>query len=248
MRLIRIADADGTRSVILVVLACALWSAFIAAFVHALSDTNRRPAAPVALDARIVQFAPPPPPAPPPPAPMPRPAVRPAPASARAQPRPLAPSRPAPAAHRSVEVPPRIATSPASAEEPHADLPAAPPSAPTTAPHTGTANAAPQASPGGPPAQTGSADAGDGPAHALVQPLPTLPDDLREQAYQAVALARFSIHPDGSVDVKLIKPTQNPRLNQLLLEALRNWRFFPAMKGGRPIESEQDIRVHFNVE
>lgn len=74
-----------------------------------------------------------------------------------------------------------------------------------------------------------------------------LPDDLREFAYQAVALARFTIHPDGTVDVVLVRPTQNPRLNQLLLETLRNWRFFPAMKDGRPVESEQDIRVHFNV-
>lgn len=77
--------------------------------------------------------------------------------------------------------------------------------------------------------------------------MPVLPDDLRESAYQAIALARFTIHPDGSVDVALVRPTQNPRLNQLLLETLRNWRFFPALKDGHPVESEQDIRVHFNV-
>lgn len=84
-------------------------------------------------------------------------------------------------------------------------------------------------------------------AHPILHPLPVLPDDLREFAYQAVALARFTIHRDGSVDVALVRPTQNPRLNQLLLETLRNWRFFPAMKDGHPVESEQDIRVHFNV-
>lgn len=242
VRLARIADANGTRSVILFVLACALWSAFITCFVHALSDTGRRSAVPVALDARIVQLAPPPP------APVPHPTVRPAPAARPAEPRPVMPSRPAPLPHRSAEVPPRIATSPAPHEAPHTDLPAAPPSTSPPAARAGTANAAPESSSNGSSAQTGSADAGDGPAHAIVQPLPVLPDDLREEAYRAIALARFSIHPDGSVDVMLVKPTQNPRLNQLLLEALRNWRFFPAMKGGRPIESEQDIRVHFNVE
>ncbi|PRE45458.1 hypothetical protein C6P97_07580 [Burkholderia multivorans] len=77
--------------------------------------------------------------------------------------------------------------------------------------------------------------------------MPVLPDDLREFAYQAVALARFRIHPDGTVNVELVRPTQNPRLNQLLMETLKNWRFFPAMKDGHPVESEQDIRVHFNV-
>ena len=52
----------------------------------------------------------------------------------------------------------------------------------------------------------------------------------------------------GAVDVELIKPTHNPRLNQLLLDALRKWRFFPAMKNGEAVESTQDIRVHFNVD
>ncbi|WP_236067020.1 energy transducer TonB [Paraburkholderia haematera] len=88
---------------------------------------------------------------------------------------------------------------------------------------------------------------GDAAAHSISQPLPELPDDLREQAYQTVATARFAIHVDGSADVELIKPTSNPRLNQILIEALRRWRFFPAMQAGHPIESRQDIRVHFNV-
>ena len=85
-------------------------------------------------------------------------------------------------------------------------------------------------------------------AHSIAQPLPALPDDLREQAYQTVATARFVIHTDGSVDVELIKPTPSPRLNQILLEALHRWRFFPALQNGHPIESQQEIRVHFNVD
>ena len=88
---------------------------------------------------------------------------------------------------------------------------------------------------------------GDATARAIAKPLPELPDDLRDQAYQTVATARFAIHVDGSVDVELIKPTSNPRLNQILLETLRKWRFFPAMQAGHPVESRQDIRVHFNV-
>jgi periplasmic protein TonB len=99
------------------------------------------------------------------------------------------------------------------------------------------------------PSATSSGDtSGDTSAHAMAQPLPELPDDLRDQAYQTVATARFMIHADGSVEVELIKPTSNPRLNQILLETLRKWRFFPAMQAGHPVESRQDIRVHFNVE
>ncbi|MCC8393014.1 TonB family protein [Paraburkholderia sp. MMS20-SJTR3] len=84
-------------------------------------------------------------------------------------------------------------------------------------------------------------------ARTIAQPLPTLPDDLREQAYRTVATARFTIHVDGSVDVELLKATPNPRLNGLLLESLRRWRFFPALRDGHAVESTQDIRVHFNV-
>jgi len=83
---------------------------------------------------------------------------------------------------------------------------------------------------------------------AREQQLPELPDDLREDALQAVAMARFSIRADGSVEVELTSPTHVPRLNQLLLDALKKWRFFPAMKNGQPIASSQDIRVHFNVD
>lgn len=96
------------------------------------------------------------------------------------------------------------------------------------------------------PAPAGSTP-GNSPARAVTQPLPSVPDDLREQAYQTVAIARFVIHIDGSVAVELIKPTQYPRLNQILVQTLRSWRFFPAIQDGHPVETQQNIRVHFNV-
>ena len=77
--------------------------------------------------------------------------------------------------------------------------------------------------------------------------MPVLPDDLREQGYQMTAVAHFRIHADGSFEVDLVKPTQNPRLNQILLETLHKWRFFPAMENGHPVDCDQDVRVHFLV-
>ena len=113
--------------------------------------------------------------------------------------------------------------------------------------HIRPAHSAPTSDQSSTPAQA-SLSPGDAAAHSIAQPLPALPDDLREQAYQTVATARFTIHVDGSVDVELIKPTSNPQLNQILLEALHQWRFFPALQNGHPIDSQQDIRVHFNVD
>ncbi len=174
-----------------------------------------------------------------------------APAAAPAAP---APAKPVRAERRTVAPPPTTTTLAPPRDEPQHDaLPVAPATTPPAAPSAPAAQAAPSA-PSTPAASkadaptTSTAASGNGPAHAILQPLPSLPDDLREDAYQAVATARFSVHPDGSADVELIKPTHNPRLNQLLLDALKKWRFFPAMQNGHAVESSQDIRVHFNVD
>ena len=78
--------------------------------------------------------------------------------------------------------------------------------------------------------------------------MPAIPDDLREDAMNAVATARFHVASDGSAVVELIQPTQNPRLNRFLLEALRRWKFSPAIQDGKPVPSVQDIVVRVNVE
>jgi len=242
-RILTIADAGGPRSIIAFVLASVIWSIFVTCFVRGLSRPGEPSPPAIALDARIVQLAP---------TPAPRlPAASIVTATVqRTAATVTPPPRPARAAYR-VAKPVSAVTS---ASPPHdetktdspAPSPAVVPSTPT-APHPGEAEGSIKAAAGN-PSNVNSGTPGDGAAHAILQPLPVLPDDLREDAYQTVAMARFSIRVDGSVDVELVRPTQNPRLNQLLLEALRKWRFFPAMKDGRPVASSQEIRVHFNVD
>src|ERR1039457_2582819 len=84
-------------------------------------------------------------------------------------------------------------------------------------------------------------------AQRSVQPLPVIPDDLRQEAMNEVATARFHIAVDGSVTVELVKPTQNPRLNRLLLESLKAWKFIPAISDGRPVASVEVIAVRVQV-
>ena len=62
------------------------------------------------------------------------------------------------------------------------------------------------------------------------------------------ATARFTIAVDGSATVELVKPTQNPRLNRLLLDTLKKWKFMPAIKQGQPVPSVEVmiIRLHVN--
>lgn len=84
-------------------------------------------------------------------------------------------------------------------------------------------------------------------ARAIIRPMPQIPDDLREGEFDFVASARFHISADGSATVELAKPTPNPRLNQVLLNSLRNWRFIPAIKNGKPIASTEEINVRLEV-
>lgn len=84
-------------------------------------------------------------------------------------------------------------------------------------------------------------------AQALIHPLPVLPDELREEAMNEAATARFQIAVDGTTTVTLVKPTQNPRLNRLLLETLKTWRFMPAIKDGNPVPSVEVMVIRLNV-
>lgn len=84
-------------------------------------------------------------------------------------------------------------------------------------------------------------------AQALIHPLPVIPDELREEAMNEAATARFQIAVDGTTTVTLVKPTQNPRLNRLLLETLKTWRFMPAIKDGNPVPSVEVMVIRLNV-
>lgn len=78
----------------------------------------------------------------------------------------------------------------------------------------------------------------------VFQPLPQIPDDLRYEAFHSKTVARFYVNASGEVErVELIKPSQNPKLNQLLLKSLKKWKFEPTSNA-----HTQDIAVTFKVE
>lgn len=85
-------------------------------------------------------------------------------------------------------------------------------------------------------------------ARALYAPLPIIPDDLRETDFRAVAVAKFKVLADGTATVVLIKATPSPRLNEVVLTALRRWRFFPAMRDGNAVDSEFEVRIPISVQ
>jgi protein TonB len=85
-------------------------------------------------------------------------------------------------------------------------------------------------------------------ARAIYAPTPVIPDDLREDVIQTEAVARFKVSFDGASEVTLEKPTSSPRLNQVILDALKQWKFFPAVHNGIAIESSFEVRIPISVQ
>ena len=145
--------------------------------------------------------------------------------------KPVAPARPEPVPEKPQFVAPKETTT--APVPPQEQLPPQPRTSPPPSP--------------APVSRSSTTDTGNMGAQVLDKPLPKIPDDLREQAFSVAAMARFRIAADGTATVELATPTPNPRLNRLLLDTLKNWKFFPAMKDGKPVASVQDIRVQFEV-
>ncbi|HZO83420.1 MAG TPA: TonB family protein [Candidatus Binataceae bacterium] len=118
------------------------------------------------------------------------------------------------------------------------------PSAPSAAPSTPPAE---RSAPGGTGAAGGLGAASEG-AQALYTPLPEIPADLRSNPLNTIAVARFTVASDGSATVALVKATPYPELNDLLLRTLRRWRFSPALKDGKPVASNFEVRIPVVVE
>ncbi|MGN6807174.1 MAG: TonB family protein [Trinickia sp.] len=237
-RLSTAADAPKVRLAVACVVATIAWAGVLAHFARLFAQDDRPRPVPETIDMKLVEITP-------------RvPAAR---IAARAQSEPM---RHAVSERRSRAAQPLVrheAVKPTQRQS--AQQRSAPP--PRVEPSAEPAREAPSADggavqpesvrPSAADASPASSSVGAAQARLLSQPLPLLPDDLREDAYRAEAVARFAIHADGTTEVRLVKPTSNPRLNQILLEALHKWRFFPAMENGHPVDSQRDVRVHFNV-
>jgi protein TonB len=220
-------------------LAIVFWALVLSAFALILEQTATPPEELKPVEARIVELpptaglqggssAPAHPAAPAVPKPKPHPVVKPKVAPVHHHVKPLA----------AVPPPSPLGTAKTN-EEP------APPATGAAKPSTGTGTGVPGGSGSGTGSGIGSDSSG---ARALYAPTPTIPDDLRDETFSTVALARFKVDYNGDVQVSLTQPTTSPRLNEILLETLKQWRFFPAMKSGIAVDSEFDLRIPISVQ
>jgi periplasmic protein TonB len=205
-------------------LACAMILWALASF---MERPTHQPPEPPPIDAQVIELS------------SPAPAAQRERESPRPPPRPIRQLKPEPVVPMSKAVP--TEAEPVKLVEQKTPPPAAAPTLPMPAPP------APPVLPPQAVSPSSNAMSGNRGAQAIVRPMPQIPDDLRDEALEATAVARFRVGLDGSATVDLTKPTLNPRLNHLLLNTLKNWRFFPAMKDGKPVASMEVIVIHIQV-
>ncbi|NBW00682.1 MAG: energy transducer TonB [Betaproteobacteria bacterium] len=129
----------------------------------------------------------------------------------------------------------------------------------TTLPITSVASPAPN---GAPTASSAAASAAE-PARSLVaeerQPsvdasfrgnrIPDYPQMSRRLGEQGAVVLRVMISQDGRAgEIQLSKSSGYSRLDRAAIEAVRDWRFVPALKGGRPVAAWYEWRWEFRLE
>jgi protein TonB len=240
-------DAPWRRLAWLTPSALLLWAFLLLGFALLLQSTRRAPETVERLDARLLEI----PAAPEPGGLQGEPSAEP-PAPVAAPPVPLPPSHVEPRHEKQPPPRPKVQKPPAPASlyDTHGahTAEAAPGEGPVAeqAPADGaTVTGGGGAGHGGGGAGLGSDSIG---ARALYAPVPTIPDDLREEVFETVAVAHFQVTFDGTATVSLVKPTTNPRLNGLLLDTLRQWKFAPAIRNGVTIDSAFDVRIPIAVQ
>jgi protein TonB len=83
--------------------------------------------------------------------------------------------------------------------------------------------------------------------HAIYAPDPQYSDEARRAKYQGTVVLWVVIGPDGRPrDLRVVR-TLGMGLDEKALEAVRQWRFEPAMKDGHPVAVQVNIEVSFRL-
>jgi protein TonB len=79
-------------------------------------------------------------------------------------------------------------------------------------------------------------------------PLPVYPPMSRRLGEQGVVVLRVLIDANGrAVDLQVQRSSGSARLDQAALEAIREWRFIPARRGGKPVPEWYEWRWEFRL-
>ena len=81
----------------------------------------------------------------------------------------------------------------------------------------------------------------------LYSPDPEYSDEARKAKYQGTVVLWIIVGPDGRTRDVRVQRTLGLGLDEKAIEAVRKWRFEPAMKNGQPVAVQVNVEVNFRL-
>ena len=82
---------------------------------------------------------------------------------------------------------------------------------------------------------------------ALFTPDPEYSDEARKAKHQGVVILWAIITPDGTATNIKVARSLGMGLDEKAMDAVKNWRFDPALKDGHPVAVQVNIEVNFRL-
>ena len=89
---------------------------------------------------------------------------------------------------------------------------------------------------------------GDRKAKVIYRVEPEYPEDARAKKIEGTVLLGFTIDHEGLPQGIQVKRSLYPSLDQSAIEAVRKWRFEPALKNGQPVSMWVTVEVYFALD
>jgi len=85
------------------------------------------------------------------------------------------------------------------------------------------------------------------PPKVLYNPEPEYSDRARRKKESGVVVVKLVVGIDGKPRDLRIVTSQVPDLEKNVVDAVKAWRFKPAMKDGKPVATEIEVEVHMRL-
>ncbi len=85
----------------------------------------------------------------------------------------------------------------------------------------------------------------DGPPEPLIGPPPEYPDKLRKANLAGQVKLKLRVLATGAVLDPSIVSASDPAFGEAAVESMRQWRFFPRIKNGRPTDTVIEMPINF---
>ncbi len=79
-------------------------------------------------------------------------------------------------------------------------------------------------------------------------PPPEYPSRMAKDGISGMVAIRVDIDENGAVTACSVSKSSNAEFDQPALNAVKNWKFKPAQKGGSPVKVSLVIPIKFNLE